>query len=210
MLDGTALDLDRLTRHGALHVPGLLDAAGVAALRRALAPLPVAGSRALLPGVAAVRELLAPAGALGRLAAAVLGEEGRPMGVRLFDKIPENNWLVSWHQDRAAPTGMLAGMVTIRLHLDDVDAANAPLLYAPGSHRFGWLPAREVEAMVTRCGIASSPAAAGDAWIYPTLILHASEPALRPTRRRVLHVDYAAGSLPGGLEWPGICRAAGA
>jgi hypothetical protein len=36
------------------------------------------------------------------------------------------------------------------------------------------------------------------------LILHASEAARRPARRRVLQVDYAARDLPGALEWLGV------
>jgi len=33
------------------------------------------------------------------------------------------------------------------------------------------------------------------------LLLHASSPAVSLSRRRVLHIEYAAEELPGGLEW---------
>lgn len=33
------------------------------------------------------------------------------------------------------------------------------------------------------------------------LLLHASRTASAPGRRRVVHIEYAAGQLPGGLEW---------
>ena len=33
------------------------------------------------------------------------------------------------------------------------------------------------------------------------LILHASSPAETPGRRRVVHLEYAAGPLPGGVDW---------
>lgn len=33
------------------------------------------------------------------------------------------------------------------------------------------------------------------------LLLHASSPAASPGHRRVLHVEYAAAGLPGGLQW---------
>jgi hypothetical protein len=33
------------------------------------------------------------------------------------------------------------------------------------------------------------------------LILHASSAALEPRRRRVIHLEYAADTLPGELEW---------
>jgi hypothetical protein len=36
-----------------------------------------------------------------------------------------------------------------------------------------------------------------------TPILHASDLAQAPARRRVLQVDYAASDLPAGLEWFG-------
>jgi hypothetical protein len=34
----------------------------------------------------------------------------------------------------------------------------------------------------------------------PTIV-HTSAPARTPSRRRVLHIEYAARELPGGLEW---------
>jgi len=33
------------------------------------------------------------------------------------------------------------------------------------------------------------------------LLLHASSAAAAPARRRVIHLEYAASALPGGLEW---------
>ena len=33
------------------------------------------------------------------------------------------------------------------------------------------------------------------------LLLHASSPAAVPGRRRVVHLEFAAGPLPGGVEW---------
>jgi hypothetical protein len=166
---------------------------------------------------------------MGQAAAALIGPDAIPVRALLFDKSSARNWAVGWHQDRviavkqrrevpgfgpwsvkegiahvAPPVEVLGGMVTVRLHLDPVGADNAPLLYAPGSHRLGIVPVEDVASAVARCGIESSLAQAGDAWAYSTLILHASEPASVPQRRRVLHVDYAACSLPGGLEWLGI------
>ncbi|MGH6612900.1 hypothetical protein [Sphingomonas sp.] len=37
-----------------------------------------------------------------------------------------------------------------------------------------------------------------------TLILHASNLATRPARRRVLQIDFAVSDLPGDLEWLGL------
>jgi hypothetical protein len=33
------------------------------------------------------------------------------------------------------------------------------------------------------------------------LLLHASSAASAPGHRRVIHIEYAAGNLPGGLAW---------
>ena len=95
-------------------------------------------------------------------------------------------------------------MVTLRVHLDDVPATNAPLLIAPGSHRYGRIQEQAVAAVVARCGIATCLAKAGDIWAYATPILHASSVATTPAHRRVLQVDFSADALPGGLEWLGI------
>jgi ectoine hydroxylase-related dioxygenase (phytanoyl-CoA dioxygenase family) len=104
----------------------------------------------------------------------------------------------------APPFTLLAGMVTLRVHLDRVTAANAPLLIAPGSHRLGCIAGPAVAEAVRRCGHVACLAEAGDAWLYATAILHASEAASEPARRRVLQVDFAASRLPGGLEWYGV------
>ena len=104
----------------------------------------------------------------------------------------------------APPFDLLAGMVTLRVHLDPVPETNAPLLIAPGSHRLGQIPEGEVKAVVQRCGTATCLADAGDVWLYATPILHCSEAARDPAHRRVLQVDFATGDLPGGLTWLGV------
>ncbi|MFV3127873.1 phytanoyl-CoA dioxygenase family protein [Niveispirillum sp. KHB5.9] len=221
--------LTGIPAEGALHVPRLIDVPALDALRTALAPVSLDRPGLRLRGVEPLHDLLGPQGRVGRLAADLIRPGAMPVRALLFDKSAARNWTVGWHQDRviavrerrdvpgfgpwsvkdgihhvAPPVSVLAGMVTIRLHLDPVDEGNAPLLYAPGSHRLGMVPEREVAQAVARCGTATSLAAAGDAWAYATLILHASAPAVQTGRRRVLHVDYAAAALPGGLEWLGI------
>ena len=95
-------------------------------------------------------------------------------------------------------------MVTVRIHIDPVSPYNAPLLIAPGSHRLGWVRKADMSAVVGRCGVRACLAEAGDVWVYSTPILHASERAAEPTRRRVLQVDYAPDMLPPPLRWLGI------
>lgn len=181
-----------------------------------------------LRGVAGLAGLLAP-NALGTAATARLGEGARPVRAILFDKSPAANWALGWHQDRTIavraradvpgygpwslkagmqhvepPFALIERMVTIRVHLDDVPADNAPLLVAPGSHRLGKIAEAELADLVERCGTATCLAAAGDVWIYATPIVHASAAAQGSGRRRVLQVDYSADALPRGLDWLGV------
>lgn len=214
---------------GALRIPGLITALIVNELRQDLAPLPLERPGLRMQDVGRLGTLLGPEGPVGRLATQAIGASARPVRALLFDKSAGSNWKLGWHQDRviavtarrdvagfgpwsikrgvipvAPPIEILASMVTIRLHLDDVDKDNAPLLVAPGSHRLGIVREPDIATTVAACGTLCCEAAAGDAWLYSTLILHASDAAARPRRRRVLQVDYAASPLPAGLEWLGL------
>ena len=204
-------------------------AADLAAIEAAIAGLPPDRAGIRLRGIAALGLLLAPSGAVGAIAVGAIGAGCRPVRAVLFDKTPANNWALAWHQDRtiavvgrldvdgfgpwtvkggmphvAPPCALLAGMVTLRVQLDPVPAGNAPLLVAPGSHRLGRIAEADIPGIVRDCGVRACLAAAGDVWLYATPILHASEAAAEPGRRRVLQVDYAAADLPAGLEWLGI------
>lgn len=214
---------------GAWLVRAALDQSDLRGLEEAVADLPPDQAGIRLHGIAALRPYLTSPGAIWRVAASVLGEAARPVRAILFDKTPSTNWGLAWHQDRtivvtrrrevegfgpwtvksgllhvAPPFDLLAGMVTLRVHLDAVPETNAPLLIAPGSHRLGQIAEGEVPSVVKRCGIATCLAEAGDIWLYSTPILHCSEAAREPAHRRVLQVDFAAGDLPGGLIWLGI------
>jgi ectoine hydroxylase-related dioxygenase (phytanoyl-CoA dioxygenase family) len=169
---------------------------------------------------------LARSGPLLDLVRPVLGSGAFPVRALLFDKTPGANWGVPWHQDLTIavkarvdtpgfgpwtvkagidhvrpPVSLLERMVTIRVHLDDSDGDRGPLRVLPGSHRDGRLGAeatrarlehdRPVECLVERGGVVM---------IRP-LLLHASSPATSPTRRRVVHLEYAAEPLPGTLQW---------
>ncbi|VXB91088.1 hypothetical protein BREVUG8_60239 [Brevundimonas sp. G8] len=107
-------------------------------------------------------------------------------------------------QHVAPPFDLLSRMVTLRVHLDDVSEDNAPLLIASGSHHYGRVAIDDVPGVVRQCGVQVCLAKAGDIWLYATPILHASDAAARPMRRRVLQIDYAADELPGDLEWLGV------
>jgi ectoine hydroxylase-related dioxygenase (phytanoyl-CoA dioxygenase family) len=201
----------------------------MAVLEAALEHLPPDEAGVRIHGIAALEPFLAAGGCIGAVAASVLGVNARPVRAILFNKSPKTNWSLAWHQDRticvkekrevvgfgpwtvksgmhhvAPPFDLLARMVTVRAHLDDVPASNAPLLIAPASHTLGRIAVGKVDEIVRRCGTRACLADAGDVWLYATPILHASEAATTPISRRVLQVDFAAEPLPHGLEWFGV------
>ena len=222
-------DAQTFARSGALRFPSAIDSANLQGIENAIAGLPPNQAGIRIHGISDLEPFLHPTGPIGAVAARVLGSTCHPVRVILFDKTPTTNWRLGWHQDRtiavltridvdgfgrwtckqglthvAPPFSVLAGMVTLRLHLDPVSATNAPLLIAPGSHRYGRTPETDVPRVVRECGTLTCLAQVGDIWLYATPILHASEAAVAPDRRRVLQVDFAAGELPGGLQWRGI------
>jgi Protein involved in biosynthesis of mitomycin antibiotics/polyketide fumonisin len=198
-------------------------------LEQAIAGLPSDNAGVRLYGIESLQEMLSAEGCIGSILTKFIGPAAKPVRAVLFNKTAATNWSLAWHQDRticvrekrnvegfgpwtvkqgmihvAPPVGLLAQMVTVRIHLDDVPATNAPLLVAPGSHLYGMVPVGSIGKVLERCSTQVCVAEVGDVWLYSTLILHASEAALTPTGRRVLQVDYAAFDLPGGLEWQGV------
>jgi hypothetical protein len=199
------------------------------ALETALATVPQEEAGLRLYGVKALAPFLASVGCIGAIATSMLGATTRPVRAILFNKSAEANWSLAWHQDRticvkekreapgfgpwtvksgmihvAPPFDLLSRMVTVRAHLDAVPPTNAPLIIAPGSHKYGRIAVEDVDKIVELCGTATCTAEAGDVWLYATPILHTSEAASIPTSRRVLQVDFAAEDLPFGLEWLGL------
>ena len=223
------MDREAFERDGALHAGRRLDNHALDALHELADARIGARPGARLANEPVLDELLAVDGPIGAVAVALTSPAARPVRAVLFDKTPEANWSVAWHQDRtlpvrerievegfgpwstkdgllhvAPPFEVLARMVTLRVHLDPVDADNAPLRIALGSHRLGRVPAQEAEREAARLPQSLCLADAGEVWAYRTPILHASDPSAADRRRRVLQVDYADFDLPGGLEWRGI------
>lgn len=177
------------------------------------------------PGLAT---LLGQDGVIGGIAGQ-LRPGARPVRALLFNKTPETNWALGWHQDRVIavrarhqvtgygpwtvkagvphvqpPFALLEAMITLRIHLDPVGGDNAPLLVALGSHRLGRVGDEAIADAVAAATILPCLAEGGDIWAYATPILHASDAARCPGRRRVLQIDYSAASLPLPLAWYGV------
>ena len=210
-------------------VPRAVAPEAVDALLTAVAPAADAGVRGgvrhLLRDVPAVRDLARDPAVRG-VAEAALGPGAFAVRGILFDKTPDANWKVAWHQDLAIavrekrdtpgfgpwsekagvahvqpPAAVLERMLTVRVHLDDCGPENGPVHVIPGSHRHGRLDAeasgrlRESTTAVPTC------TGAGGALLMRPLLLHASSPSTTPAHRRVIHIEFAADDLPGGLEW---------
>jgi ectoine hydroxylase-related dioxygenase (phytanoyl-CoA dioxygenase family) len=171
-----------------------------------------------LVGSEIVRKLVAP----------VFGEGYFSVRGILFDKNHAANWKVPWHQDvtiavkkRAnsagygpwsvksgvthvqPPTEVLAGMLSVRLHLDDCPSENGALRVIPRSHLEGKLGEARIDKVISASDPVTCELAAGGALVMRPLLIHASSAATKPGHRRVLHFDFAAEEEPPGglLQW---------
>lgn len=212
---------------GAQLFPSALDEPALLRVEEALAGCSSAPGVRLYSGLNDISDLLAPDGAVGAIAAAKLGGSAVPVRVILFDKRDSINWALGLHQDRTIavkrrvdtegfgpwsvkagqlhvqpPQSIIDAMITVRVHLDDVEADNAPLDILLGSHRKGRLTEEGITALAETVEPFSCVARRGDVWAYSTAIVHGSR-AVRATgrRRRVLQIDYSAETLSGGLAW---------
>lgn len=159
-------------------------------------------------------------------AEAVLGLDCFVARALLFDKTARANWKVAWHQDLTItvaerrdatgygpwstkagivhvqpPVEVLERMLAVRVHLDDCGPTNGPVRVLAGSHRAGRLDADGVEAWKKRAEPIDCLVARGAILAFRPLLLHASSPADAPSRRRVVHFEFAVGELPGGFKW---------
>lgn len=216
---------EHLAEHGFELIAGLVDEAERRELLDVVGAVDVAGRRNMLavPAVAA----LATSEKLLDLVRLHTDGEPRPVRAIWFNKSAEANWLVAWHQDLAIavrqrietlgfeawsvkegvphvqpPAEVLERMLTVRIHLDDADERNGALRVIAGSHRSGRLDADQIAGLREERGETLCAAAAGDAMLMRPLLLHASGRSTNDRPRRVLHLEYAAEELPGGLAWP--------
>ena len=129
----------------------------------------------------------------------------------LFDKTPESNWRVVWHQDRMirtseghridAPWEALEGMVAARIHLDDATHDNGPLRVIPGSHRLRKLNDEEILKLASTQPQVELSTPRGSILLMRPLLVHASSPARSPAHRRVLHLEFATLDAIKPLDW---------
>jgi ectoine hydroxylase-related dioxygenase (phytanoyl-CoA dioxygenase family) len=142
-----------------------------------------------------------------------------------FDKPPNANWIVNWHQDltinlkskKETPNfknwrvnrertivqpsrEMLENIFTIRIHLDDCTKENGALRVIEKSHNRGVIEIvdwmKEKEGVERICEIKK-----GGVLIMKPLILHASRRTENQQNRRVIHIEFCDKALPNGLDW---------
>ena len=160
------------------------------------------------------------------IARGVLGLGAIPFRATFFDKSPNSNWLVAWHQDTAlpltekreipgwgpwsikdgviyahAPAAALEQVLVLRIHLDDSIEINGPLRVIPHTHYSGVLTDSQIQK-----GASDSPGVvcvvpAGGVIAMRPLIIHASSKSESDFPRRVLHIEYAPSrKIADGLE----------
>ena len=160
------------------------------------------------------------------LASSILGSKPHIVRVIFFDKTPDKNWLVTWHQDKTIAlnkkediTGwgpwsikdnthhvqpsleVLNKMVTFRLHLDDANENNGCLKVILKSHELGILTQEQLTEVINTHEPYLCKAKEGDLVIMKPHILHSSSKSLNPGHRRVVHVEYSNYQLPAELKW---------
>lgn len=216
-----AASLDRLQANGFVVLGSVLSANGLAAFRDEAARLAASepdhahGIRSLLQRSKVYREW-----AFSTPVRTLLPAGLQPVRGILFDKTPDANWKVAWHQDLTIaveekmdatgygpwsvkdgtmhvqpPMQVLEEMVTLRLHLDDTPAENGALRVTPASHLRGRLDADEIGCLRQSTPEHICEAHAGDILLMKPLILHASSASAKPGHRRVVHVEYARTEL---------------
>ncbi len=142
-----------------------------------------------------------------------------------FDKPPNSNWVVQWHQDltvnlidRKEADGFtnwrilkdravaqpdmrfLKNMITLRIHLDHCDSTNGALRVVSGSHTNGVIDLR-VDRNWDTNQEATCEVGEGGVMIMKPLLLHSSRRTENLRPRRVIHIEFCSEKLPAGLEW---------
>ncbi|WP_369409891.1 WYL domain-containing protein [Wocania arenilitoris] len=142
-----------------------------------------------------------------------------------FDKSPQDNWYVTWHQDvpinvskkidtegftswtnkkgiiSVCPTEDISKKTfSMRIHLDDTSIKNGALKVIPGSHNKR-LNDDEIKLITTNSIPFTSEVASGGVQLIKPLLLHASSKTKVQKRRRVLHFEFSSIELPNHLEY---------
>lgn len=230
--------VEDIKTHGFTIVPDLIDSETVFWLQAELTGVTSSEAvsqgrensfsiRNLLNIVPAIR-VLAKQDALMSVVEPILGKEARVVRGTFFDKTPEANWKVPWHQDLTIavrqrfdvdgfgpwsvkagiihvqpPISVLENILAVRLHLDNTDESNGALKVIPGSHTQGRASIEETQRWKQTGRAVACPVPRGGVLAMRPLLLHASSTSHNPSHRRVVHLEFSSSQLPEGLEWHG-------
>ena len=183
------------------------------------------GIRNLMNKVPYVKDLASSSPLLG-VAKEILGEHAKPIRSVFFDKVPEANWNVAWHQDTSIvvkekiemsgfnkwrekegvphvepPEKYLSSILTLRIHLDPTNLKNGVLRVVSGSHSDGRVKSDKLIEIVENSEIIDCNANPGDILLMTPLLFHSSRKAIEPNHRRIIHIEYSAMNLPKPMEW---------
>jgi ectoine hydroxylase-related dioxygenase (phytanoyl-CoA dioxygenase family) len=226
--------VDAIERDGFAILPEALDAEMVSELCTAVETVKEGTGVRSRDGVYAIRNLLHLVPGVKRaldspiikdLVEGALGTEAFLVGGLFFDKHPEANWKVPWHQDATitvrekadatgfgpwsmkagihhvqAPPHVLYALLSLRLHLDGCEENQGALRVIPGSHNFGRLPTDSIP-QFTRGSFEVCCVPKGGLLAMKPLLLHSSPSSANGGHRRVIHLDFAARPLPAPLQW---------
>ncbi len=185
------------------------------------------GVRNLL-NVAPVIKEFSDSAAIRQIIERIAGKKARIVRAIYFDKTPEANWKVPFHQDLTIavkerrdtdgfvswstkaniwhvqpPASVSENIAALRVHLDDTDESNGALRVIAGSHQLGRLSAERIEKLKNENEIVNCPVKKGGAMLMRPLLLHASSAAINAIHRRVIHFEFSSLELPNGLQWFG-------
>jgi ectoine hydroxylase-related dioxygenase (phytanoyl-CoA dioxygenase family) len=228
--------VDSLSQNGFAVLPSIVDASILFDLTNALERLPLTsavrlkrkrpfGIRNLLEVVPLTRHF-AQSELILSFARFVLGENAKLVRALFFDKSPQANWKVTWHQDLTIavakridikgfgpwttkagvthvqpPIAVLERMLALRIHLDECDSSNGALRVMPGSHRLGRLSHEAISECIEKESPVVCEVQRGGILLMKPLLLHSSSVSVKPFHRRVIHFELSASELPEGLSW---------
>lgn len=142
-----------------------------------------------------------------------------------FDKPPNANWIVNWHQDitinvtgesdnpeytkwrktkkRTAvrsPSDILEKMFTIRIHLDDCSEKNGALRIIPKSHLQGVIQMKNITTAIKATEKICKVKKGGILLMKP-MVLHSSKRVENEMNRRIIHIEFSSNELAEGVNW---------
>lgn len=145
-----------------------------------------------------------------------------------FDKPPQSNWVVNWHQDltinvKQFPTKSPAGFInwiqksgfwsvqppleylqnifTLRIHLDNCTATNGALKVLEGSQKMDITNAQMLKTLKDAYTEVVCEVPKGGVFAMSPLLWHASSKNQSTRHRRVIHLEFSNKQLPDSLKW---------